>query len=35
VEDRFGVVITDDDTESLLSLNRLVDRIRADGGGSK
>jgi len=35
VEARFGVVITDDDTESLLSLNRLVDRIRADGGGSR
>jgi acyl carrier protein len=35
VEDRFGAVITDDDTESLLSLNRLVDRIRADGGGSR
>ena len=35
VEDQFGVVITDDDTESLLSLNRLVDRIRADQGGSR
>lgn len=29
VEDRFGVVITDDDTTTLLSLNRLVDHIIA------
>ncbi|GAA1594618.1 phosphopantetheine-binding protein [Kribbella solani] len=27
VEDEFGVVITDDDTECLLSLNRLVDHV--------
>ncbi|MEU2717254.1 phosphopantetheine-binding protein [Streptomyces sp. NPDC007205] len=27
VEDTFGVTITDDDTHSLLSLNRLVDHI--------
>jgi acyl carrier protein len=30
VEDKFGVVVTDDDTESLLSLNRLVDHLQAD-----
>lgn len=29
VEDVFGVTITDDDTHSLLSLNRLVDHIEA------
>jgi acyl carrier protein len=27
VEDRYGAVITDDDTTTLLSLNRLVDHI--------
>jgi acyl carrier protein len=27
VEDEFGVVITDDDTTTLLSLNRLVDHV--------
>ena len=27
VEEKFGVMITDDDTESLLSLNRLVDYV--------
>lgn len=27
VEDQFGVLITDDDTTTLLSLNRLVDHI--------
>ncbi|MEI5098193.1 phosphopantetheine-binding protein [Streptomyces sp. PmtG] len=27
VEDTFGVTVTDDDTHSLLSLNRLVDHI--------
>jgi acyl carrier protein len=30
VEEKFGVVITDDDTESLLSLNRLVDHVVAN-----
>lgn len=30
VEENYGVVITDDDTESLLSLNRLVDHVRAN-----
>jgi acyl carrier protein len=30
VEDRYGVVVTDDDTESLLSLNRLVDHLEAE-----
>jgi acyl carrier protein len=34
VEDKFGVVVTDDDTESLLSLNRLVDHIQADRGAA-
>jgi len=29
VEETFGVTITDDDTESLLSLNRLVDHVTA------
>nr|WP_042187115.1 phosphopantetheine-binding protein [Kibdelosporangium sp. MJ126-NF4]CEL17817.1 Acyl carrier protein [Kibdelosporangium sp. MJ126-NF4]CTQ90959.1 Acyl carrier protein [Kibdelosporangium sp. MJ126-NF4] len=29
VEEEYGVTITDDDTESLLSLNRLVDHIKA------
>ena len=27
VEDRFGAVITDDDTTTLLSVNRLVDHV--------
>jgi len=30
VEDTFGIAITDDDTDSLLSLNRLVDHIQAN-----
>jgi acyl carrier protein len=30
VEDRFGVVVTDDNTESLLSLNRLADYVQAN-----
>ncbi len=30
VEDQFGVVITDDDTTTLLSLNRLVDHVQAN-----
>lgn len=30
VEETFGVVITDDDTECLLSLNRLVDHVEAN-----
>lgn len=29
VEEQYGVIITDDDTESLLSLNRLADHIQA------
>jgi len=29
VEEEFAVVITDDDTDSLLSLNRLVDHIES------
>jgi acyl carrier protein len=29
VEEEFGVVITDDDTDTLLSLNRLVDHVLA------
>ena len=29
VEEMFGVTITDDDTESLLSLDRLVDHVEA------
>lgn len=29
VEEGYGVTITDDDTDSLLSLNRLVDHIEA------
>jgi acyl carrier protein len=32
VEDKYGVVVTDDDTESLLSLNRLVDHVKANKG---
>ncbi|MFE0257695.1 acyl carrier protein [Streptomyces sp. NPDC059010] len=31
VEDTFGVTVTDDDTHSLLSLNRLVDHIEGAG----
>jgi acyl carrier protein len=30
VEERFGVTITDDETESLLSLNRLADHVQAN-----
>lgn len=30
VEDEFGVVITDDETENLMSLNRLVDHVAAN-----
>lgn len=30
VEEKYGVVITDDDTDSLLSLNRLVDHVQAN-----
>jgi acyl carrier protein len=30
VEEQYGVVITDDDTGSLLSLNRLVDHVQAN-----
>lgn len=30
VEEEFGVMITDDDTDSLLSLNRLVDHVEAN-----
>lgn len=30
VEEKYGVVITDDETESLLSLNRLVDHVQAN-----
>lgn len=30
VEDKFGVTITDDETESLLSLNRLVDHVETN-----
>jgi acyl carrier protein len=29
VEEQYGVTITDDDTDSLLSLNRLVDHVEA------
>ena len=29
-EEEFGVVITDDDTDTLLSLNRLVDHVMAN-----
>lgn len=29
VEEQYGVTITDDDTDSLLSLNRLVDHLEA------
>ncbi|WP_203217599.1 phosphopantetheine-binding protein [Nocardia arthritidis] len=30
IEDEFGVVITDDETEILMSLNRLVDHVEAN-----
>jgi acyl carrier protein len=30
IEERFGVTITDDETESLLSLNRLADHVQAN-----
>ena len=30
IEESYGVTITDDDTESLLSLNRLVDHVEAN-----
>jgi acyl carrier protein len=30
IEDHFGVLVTDDDTDSLLSLNRLVDHVQAN-----
>ncbi|AYG78684.1 Acyl carrier protein AcpP [Streptomyces hundungensis] len=30
VEDTFGVTLTDDNTHSLLSLNRLLDHIQAE-----
>jgi acyl carrier protein len=30
IEDEYGVVITDDDTDSLLSLNRLVDHVEVN-----
>jgi len=30
IEERFGVTITDDETESLLSLNRLADHVEAN-----
>jgi acyl carrier protein len=30
IEERFGVIVTDDETESLLSLNRLVDHVEAN-----
>jgi len=30
IEEEFGVQITDDDTESLLSVNRLVDHVEAN-----
>jgi len=30
IEENYGVTITDDETESLLSLNRLVDHIEAN-----
>lgn len=30
IEETFGVVITDDDTPSLLSLNRLADHVEAN-----
>jgi len=30
IEETYGVTITDDETESLLSLNRLVDHVEAN-----
>lgn len=33
IEESYGVTITDDDTESLLSLNRLVDHVEANRPG--
>jgi acyl carrier protein len=30
IEESYGVTITDDDTESLLSLNRLVDHVETN-----
>jgi acyl carrier protein len=30
IEESYGVTITDDETESLLSLNRLVDHVEAN-----
>lgn len=30
IEEQYGVLITDDDTDSLLSLNRLVDHVQAN-----
>lgn len=30
IEETYGVLITDDDTDSLLSLNRLVDHVQAN-----
>ena len=30
IEESYGVLITDDETESLLSLNRLVDHVEAN-----
>lgn len=30
IEEQFGVAITDDDTQSLLSINRLVDHVEAN-----
>jgi acyl carrier protein len=30
IEEQFGVTITDDETESLLSLNRLADHVQAN-----
>lgn len=30
IEERYGVLITDDETDSLLSLNRLVDHVEAN-----
>jgi len=30
IEEEFGVAITDDDTQSLLSLNRLADHVEAN-----
>ena len=30
IEEKYGVLITDDDTDSLLSLDRLVDHVQAN-----